>query len=151
MKAPARKIRAAVYCRVSTEERLGMEFNSIQAQQEACEAYIASQRSGGWVLVPDAYVDAGISGGSLQRPALQRLLSDVERGAVQVVVTYKIDRLSRSISDFVKLVELFDEHGATFVSGDAVCRHDNGDGPIDPEHLDELCRIRERPCRRTDP
>ena len=70
-----------------------------------------------WALVPDAYVDAGISGGSLERPALQRLLRDVERGAVQViVVTYKIDRLSRSISDFVKLVELFDQHGATFVS-----------------------------------
>ena len=77
-----RKIRAAVYCRVSTEERLGMEFNSIQAQQEACEAYIASQRSDGWVLVPDVYVDGGFSGGSLQRPALQRLLRDVERGAV---------------------------------------------------------------------
>ena len=116
MKAPSRKIRAAVYCRVSTEERLGMEFNSLQAQQEACEAYVASQRSQGWVLVPDTYIDAGISGGSLERPALQRLLRDVERGAVQVIVTYKIDRLSRSISDFVKLVELFDQHGATFVS-----------------------------------
>jgi DNA invertase Pin-like site-specific DNA recombinase len=74
VKAPSRKIRAAVYCRVSTEERLGMEFNSIQAQQEACEAYVASQRSQGWVLVPDTYIDAGISGGSLERPALQRLL-----------------------------------------------------------------------------
>ena len=84
MKAPSRKIRAAFYCRVSTEERLGMEFNSIQAQQEACEAYVASQRSQGWVLVPDAHVDAGISGGSMERPALQRLLRDVEHGAVQV-------------------------------------------------------------------
>jgi DNA invertase Pin-like site-specific DNA recombinase len=116
MKTPCRKIRAAIYCRVSSEERLGQEFNSIQAQQEACEAYVASQRSQGWVLIPNTYADAGISGGSLERPALQRLLRDVEHGAVQVIVTYKIDRLSRSISDFVKLVELFDQHGATFVS-----------------------------------
>ncbi len=116
MKVPGRKIRAAIYCRVSSEERLGQEFNSIQAQQKACEAYVASQRSQGRVLVPDTYIDAGISGGSLERPALQRLLRDLEHGAVQVIVTYKIDRLSRSISDFVKLVELFDQHGATFIS-----------------------------------
>jgi DNA invertase Pin-like site-specific DNA recombinase len=93
-----------------------MEFNSIQAQQEACEAYVASQRSQDRVLVPDRYIDAGMSGGSLQRPVLQRLLRDVEHRVVQVIVTYKIDRLSRSISDFVKLVELFDQHDATFMS-----------------------------------
>ena len=116
MKAPTRKIRAAVYCRVSTEERLGQEFNSIHAQKEAGEAYIASHRAEGWVLIPDDYIDAGFSGGTLQRPALQQLVADIEAGKVDTIVTYKIDRLSRSIADFVKLVEVFDRHGVTFVS-----------------------------------
>ncbi len=116
MKAPKRKIRAAVYCRVSTDERLGQEFNSIDAQKEAGEAYVASHRPEGWVLVPDDYIDAGLSGGTLERPALQRLIADIEAGRVDTIVTYKIDRLSRSISDFVKLVEVFDRHNVTFVS-----------------------------------
>ncbi len=116
MKAPTRKIRAAVYCRVSTEERLGQEFNSIHAQKEAGEAYVASHRGEGWVLVPDDYIDAGYSGGTIERPALQRLIADIEAGKVDTIVTYKIDRLSRSIADFVKLVEVFDRHGVTFVS-----------------------------------
>lgn len=116
MKPALRKIRAAVYCRVSTEERLGQEFNSIHAQKEAGEAYVASQRSEGWVLAPDDYVDAGFSGGTLERPALKRLIADIEAGRVDTIVTYKIDRLSRSISDFVKLVEVFDRHKVTFVS-----------------------------------
>ena len=116
MKTPTRKIRAAVYCRVSTEERLGQEFNSIHAQKEAGEAFVASHRAEGWVLVPDDYIDAGCSGGTLERPALQRLIADIEVGRVDTIVTYKIDRLSRSIADFVKLVEVFDRHGVTFVS-----------------------------------
>ncbi|WP_099865953.1 recombinase family protein [Pararhizobium haloflavum] len=111
-----RKLRCAVYTRKSSEEGLSQEFNSLHAQREACEAYIASQRSEGWVLVRDQYDDGGISGGTLERPALQRLLCDVEDGLVDVVVVYKIDRLSRSLMDFAKLVDVFDRNGVTFVS-----------------------------------
>jgi hypothetical protein len=113
---PIRKLRCAVYTRKSTEEGLEKEFNSLQAQREACEAYIASQRSEGWALVRDAYDDGGFSGGTLERPGLQQLLADIEEGLVDVVVVYKIDRLSRSLMDFSKLVEVFDRAGVTFVS-----------------------------------
>ena len=99
-KPATRKFRCAVYTRKSSEEGLEQEFNSLDAQREACEAYIASQRSEGWVLIRDQYDDGGISGGTLDRPALQRLLSDIEDGLVDVVVVYKIDRLSRSLMDF---------------------------------------------------
>ena len=117
MNKPAtRKLRCAVYTRKSSEEGLEQEFNSLDAQREACEAYIASQRSEGWALVRDHYDDGGISGGTLERPALQRLLSDIEDGLVDVVVVYKIDRLSRSLMDFSKLVEVFDRNNVTFVS-----------------------------------
>ena len=111
-----RKLRCAVYTRKSSEEGLEQEFNSLQAQREACEAYVASQRSEGWVLVRDRYDDGGISGGTLERPALRRLLADIEDGLVDVVVVYKIDRLSRALMDFSKLVEVFDRNGVTFVS-----------------------------------
>ena len=93
-----------------------MEFNSLDAQREACEAYVASQRAEGWLLVPDRYDDGGFSGGTLDRPALKRLLADIEAGKVDVVVVYKIDRLSRSLMDFSRLVEVFDQHKVTFVS-----------------------------------
>jgi site-specific DNA recombinase len=117
MNKPAtRKLRCAVYTRKSSEEGLEQEFNSLDAQREACEAYIASQRSEGWVVVREQYDDGGISGGTLERPALQRLLSDIEDGLVDVVVVYKIDRLSRSLMDFSKLVEVFDRNNVTFVS-----------------------------------
>ncbi|WP_395660155.1 recombinase family protein [Aestuariivirga sp.] len=117
MNKPAtRKLRCAVYTRKSSEEGLEQEFNSLDAQREACEAYIASQRSEGWVVVRDQYDDGGISGGTLERPALQRLLSDIEDGLIDVVVVYKIDRLSRSLMDFSKLVEVFDRNNVTFVS-----------------------------------
>jgi DNA invertase Pin-like site-specific DNA recombinase len=117
MNKPAtRKLRCAIYTRKSSEEGLEQEFNSLDAQREACEAYIASQRSEGWALVRDHYDDGGISGGTLDRPALQRLLSDIEDGLVDVVVVYKIDRLSRSLMDFSKLVEVFDRNNVTFVS-----------------------------------
>src|SRR6478735_2572033 len=96
---PIRKLRCAVYIRKSTEEGLDKEFNSLHAQREACEAYIASQRSEGWALVRDAYDDGGFSGGTLERPGLQQLLADIEEGLVDVVVVYKIDRLSRSLMD----------------------------------------------------
>jgi DNA invertase Pin-like site-specific DNA recombinase len=113
---PVRKVRCAVYTRKSTDEGLEKEFNSLDAQRESCEAYIASQRTEGWVLVPDYYDDGGISGGTLERPALQRLLRDIEAGLVDVVAVNKIDRLSRSLMDFAKLVETFDAHNVTFVS-----------------------------------
>jgi len=111
-----RKVRCAVYTRKSTEEGLDMEFNSLDAQREACSAYIASQRSEGWVELADQYDDGGFSGGTLERPALRRLMADIEAGRVDVVVVYKIDRLSRSLMDFARLVEVFDRHGVTFVS-----------------------------------
>jgi site-specific DNA recombinase len=116
MKKPVRKLRCAVYTRKSTEEGLDMAFNSLDAQREACEAYVASQKPEGWVLVPDRYDDGGFSGGTLERPALKRLLADIEDDRVDVVVVYKIDRLSRSLMDFAKLVEVFDRRGVTFVS-----------------------------------
>jgi site-specific DNA recombinase len=111
-----RKLRCAVYTRKSTEEGLEMEFNSLDAQREACEAYVASQRAEGWLLVSDRYDDGGFSGGTLERPALKRLLADIEAGRVDVVVVYKIDRLSRSLMDFSRLVEVFDRQNVTFVS-----------------------------------
>jgi site-specific DNA recombinase len=111
-----RKLRCAVYTRKSTEEGLEMEFNSLDAQREACEAYVASQRAEGWLLAPDRYDDGGFSGGTLERPALKRLLADIESGRVDVVVVYKIDRLSRSLMDFSRLVEVFDRQNVTFVS-----------------------------------
>jgi site-specific DNA recombinase len=111
-----RRLRCAVYTRKSTEEGLDMEFNSLDAQRDACEAYIASQRPEGWTLVHDRYDDGGFSGGTLERPALQRLISDIEAKRVDVVVVYKIDRLSRSLMDFAKLVEVFDRNSVTFVS-----------------------------------
>src|SRR3990167_5076852 len=116
MKSIVRKRRCAVYTRKSTEEGLDMEFNSLDAQREACEAYVASQKAEGWLLVPDRYDDGGFSGGTLERPALQRLLADIEAGRVDIVVVYKIDRLSRSLMDFAKLVEVFDRKSVTFVS-----------------------------------
>jgi site-specific DNA recombinase len=114
--APRQKLRCAVYTRKSSEEGLEMEFNSLEAQREACEAYVASQRAEGWILVPDRYDDGGFSGGTLERPALKRLRTDIEAGKVDVVVVYKIDRLSRSLVDFSRLVEVFDQHKVTFVS-----------------------------------
>ena len=109
-----RRIRCAVYTRKSSEEGLDMEFNSLDAQRESCEAYVASQRQEGWVLVPDDYDDGGFSGGTLERPALKRLLADIEAGLIDVVVVYKIDRLSRSLMDFSRLVEVFDRQNVTF-------------------------------------
>ena len=111
-----RKLRCAVYTRKSSEEGLDMEFNSLDAQREACEAYVASQKAEGWVLLPDRYDDGGVSGGTLERPALKRLLAEIEGGKVDIVVVYKIDRLSRSLMDFARLVEVFDRKSVTFVS-----------------------------------
>ena len=115
MTAP-RRLSCAIYTRKSTEEGLDQNFNSLDAQRDACENYIASQKSEGWLLTRDRYDDGGYSGGNMDRPGLQRLLADVRAGLVDIIVVYKIDRLSRSLADFAKLVEIFDEHKVTFVS-----------------------------------
>ena len=112
----SRRLRCAIYTRKSTEEGLDQDFNSLDAQHEACAAYITSQASLGWKLVPDRYDDGGISGGTMDRPALQRLLADIREHRVDVVVVYKIDRLTRSLSDFARIVETFDQAQASFVS-----------------------------------
>ncbi len=113
---PPRRLRCAVYTRKSSEEGLEQEFNSLDAQREACEAYIASQRAEGWACMRERYDDGGFSGGNLDRPGLKCLLEDVEEGLVDVIVVYKIDRLSRSLMDFARLVEVLDRHNVTFVS-----------------------------------
>jgi site-specific DNA recombinase len=102
-KLPSRRLRCAIYTRKSSEEGLEQEFNSLDAQREACSAYIASQRSESWVALASQFDDGGVSGGTLDRPALKRLLADIERGLVDVVVVYKIDRLSRALMDFARL------------------------------------------------
>jgi len=109
-------VRCAIYTRKSSEEGLEQEFNSLQAQREACEAFITSQRHEGWVCLPNAYDDGGFSGATMDRAALQRLLADVTAGRVDIVVVYKIDRLTRSLADFAKIVEILDARGASFVS-----------------------------------
>ena len=111
-----KKIRCAIYTRKSTEEGLEQEFNSLQAQREACEAYIKSQKHEHWQLLPTEYDDGGYSGGNMERPALKRLLTDVQNGLIDIIVVYKIDRLTRSLMDFSKIVEVLDKHNASFVS-----------------------------------
>ena len=111
-----RRLRCAIYTRKSSEEGLDMEFNSLDAQREACESYVASQRAEGWAAIREPYDDGGVSGGTLDRPALKRLLADVEAGLIDVIVVYKIDRLSRSLMDFARLVEIFERNQVTFVS-----------------------------------
>jgi site-specific DNA recombinase len=111
-----RKLRCAVYTRKSSEEGLEQEFNSLHAQREACEAFIASQKTEGWQCLSMAYDDGGWSGGTLDRPALQKLLADIRASKLDVVVVYKIDRLTRSLLDFAKIVEVFDAHNVSFVS-----------------------------------
>ena len=116
MKSAAKRLRCAIYTRVSTEHGLEQDFNSLDAQREAAEAYVKSQAHEGWLLIKAHYDDGGFSGGSMERPALQRLLGDVQARSVDVVVVYKVDRLTRSLADFAKLVELFDAHSVSFVS-----------------------------------
>src|SRR5271170_319674 len=111
-----RRLRGAMYTRVSTEQGLEQDFNSLDAQREACEAYIKSQAHEGWRLVRDRYDDGGFSGGSMERPALQKLLIDVQARRIDVIVVYKVDRLTRSLADFAKLVEMFDKHDVSFIS-----------------------------------
>ena len=111
-----KRVRCAVYTRKSTEDGLEQEFNSLDAQREACEAYILSQRHEGWELVPTGFDDGGFSGGSMVRPGLRALLADIDAGLVNVIVVYKVDRLTRSLADFAKIVERLDTREASFVS-----------------------------------
>lgn len=108
--------RCAVYTRKSTDEGLDMEYNSLEAQRDAGLAYIASQRQEGWIALQDGYDDGGFSGGNIERPGLRRLMADIQDGKIDIVVVYKIDRLTRNLTDFAKLVEVFDRHGVSFVS-----------------------------------
>ncbi|MHB0999281.1 MAG: recombinase family protein [Armatimonadota bacterium] len=115
--SPAQKIiRCGIYCRKSTEDGLEMEYNSLDAQREACESYIASQRHEGWVVLPEVYSDGGFTGANIERPALKQMIDDIRASKIDSVVTYKVDRLSRSLLDFAKLMELFDEYNVSFVS-----------------------------------
>src|SRR5215470_16258926 len=113
-KPPVR--RCAIYTRKSSEEGLEQDFNSLQAQREACEAFVRSQASEGWRLSTTHYDDGGRSGGTMERPALQRLLEDIRNGLVDVVVVYKVDRLTRALTDFARMVEIFDASGVSFVA-----------------------------------
>jgi len=115
-KRPANKVRCAVYTRKSHEEGLEQEFNTLDAQRESGEAYIKSQAAEGWVCLPEKYDDGGFSGGNLDRPAVKRLMAQIEAGKVDCVVVYKVDRLSRSLLDFARMMEIFDRHGIAFVS-----------------------------------
>jgi len=109
-------VRCAIYTRKSTEEGLNRPFSSLDAQREAAEAYILSQKAEGWSALPHAYEDGGFSGGNMDRPALARLLAEVERGGIDCVVVYKVDRLSRSLLDFARIIGLFEKHQVSFVS-----------------------------------
>ena len=108
--------RCAIYTRKSSEEGLERDYNSLHAQREACEAFIRSQTGEGWRLVSTAYDDGGFSGGTMERPALQQLLADIRKGLIDVVVVYKVDRLTRALTDFAKMVELFDQQRVSFVA-----------------------------------
>src|ERR1035438_6182790 len=124
----AKKTRCAIYTRKSSEEGLEQAFNSLDAQREACTAFIASQKHEGWTVVPTLYDDGGFSGGTMQRPALKRLIADIEAGQIDVIVVYKVDRLTRALSDFAKLVEVFDRRGVH-----AAIQHHHQHGTADAE------------------
>ena len=111
-----KRVRCAIYTRKSTSENLDMDFNTLDAQREAAELFIRSQASEGWVVLPDRYDDGGFTGANMERPGLQRLIEDIDAGKVDCVVVYKVDRLSRSLLDFARLIELFDDKGISFVS-----------------------------------
>src|SRR6478609_5738898 len=118
--SPPKSVRCAIYTRVSTDQGLEQDFNSLDAQCDACQAYIRSQAHAGWTLLRAKYDDGGFSGGNTDRPALQRLLQDVRASKIDVIVVYKVDRLTRSLADFAKLVELFDRHNADAPCGSRI-------------------------------
>jgi DNA invertase Pin-like site-specific DNA recombinase len=128
--------RCAVYCRVSSDERLDQSFNSIDAQRESGLSYVLSQRNEGWVPVQDTYEDPGYSGGNMERPGLKRLMADIKAGKVDMVVVYKIDRLSRSLADFAKMVEVFDK------LGDPADQLGHINRATDAQHAAVICSVR---------
>ena len=134
-------VRCAIYTRVSTEHGLEQDFNSLDAQYDAAQAYIRSQAHAGWTLIRSRYADGGYSGGSTERPALQRLLADVRAQRVDIIVVYKVDRLTRSLADFAKLVELFDQHGVSICLGNPAVQYHHLDGATDAECAAVVCPI----------
>ena len=136
------KRRCAIYTRKSSEEGLDQDFNSLDAQREACEAFIASQKQEGWRCLADLYDDGGYSGGTIERPALRELLADVEQGLIDVVVVYKVDRLTRSLTDFAKIVDVLDTHHASFVSVTQAFNTTTSMGKADPQRAVVLCPVR---------
>ena len=148
-RADAGRKRCAIYTRKSSEEGLEQEFNSLAAQREACEAYIRSQQHEGWVLARTRYDDGGFSGGTMERPALQGLLADIRAGRIDIVVVYKVDRLTRSLADFARLVELFDAQACVIRVGDPAIQHDELDGASDAQCAVVLCPVRAGGHRRT--
>src|SRR5467141_3653969 len=148
--ASIKPVRCAIYTRVSTEHGLDQEFNSLDAQYDAASAYIKSQAHAGWALIRSRYDDGGYSGGSTDRPDLQRLLDDIRARKIDVIVVYKVDRLTRSLADFAKLVELFDAQGISFVSVTQQQYHDLH-GPADSQCAPVLCSIRTGSHLRTHP
>jgi site-specific DNA recombinase len=152
MKAPSIKpVRCAIYTRVSTEHGLDQEFNSLDAQYDAASAYIKSQAHAGWAPIRSRYDDGGYSGGSTDRPDLQRLLDDIRARKIDVIVVYKVDRLTRSLADFAKLVELFDAQGVSFVSVTQQFNTTSSMGRLTSERAPVLCPIRKGSHLRTHP
>jgi len=141
--------RCAIYTRKSSEEGLGQDFNSLHAQREACEAFIKSQAGEGWRLVKTAYDDGGFSGGTMERPALQQLLEDIRSRLIDAVVVYKVDRLTRSLADFAKMVELFDSQTVSFVAVTQPVQHYHLDGPSHAQCAALVRAIRARSYWRT--
>ena len=151
MKAtPIKSVRCAIYTRVSTDQGLDQEFNTLDAQYDASSAYIKSQAHAGWTLIKARYDDGGYSGGSTDRPDLQRLLDDIRARKIDVIVVYKVDRLTRSLADFAKLVELFDARGVAFVSVTQQFNTTTSMGPPDAQRPVVLCSVRARGHIRAD-
>ncbi len=138
----ARTTRCAIYTRKSTDEGLDQNFNSLDAQREACAAYVLSQQHEGWMLLSGIYDDGGYSGGTLERPALKRLLDAIRKGLVDVIVVYKIDRLTRSLADFARIVDVLDTANASFVSVTQSFNTTSSMGPPDAQRAIVVCAVR---------
>jgi DNA invertase Pin-like site-specific DNA recombinase len=143
-------LRCAIYTRKSSEEGLEQSFNSLDAQRESSEAFILSQRQEGWRVIPTRYDDGGYSGGTMERPGLKRLLADVEANKVNVIVVYKVDRLTRSLSDFAKIVQALDARGVSFCIRHPAVQHDLLDGTAHAQHSALVRTIRKRSHGRED-
>lgn len=144
-------LRCAIYTRKSHEEGLEQEFNSLDAQRESAEHYIEAQRMRGWTALPDRYDDGGFSGGNMERPGLRRLLADIDAGKIDVIVVYKVDRLSRSLLDFMKMIDLFNEKGVSFRLGYPALQHHRPNRPDVSRHPDYLRPVRAGGHRRAHP